>query len=290
MSSTNLFNMKYFIENVKKSKSTIIFISIILPIFAMLNLLLFGTENLTTTMDFTTLSVFHIMFMYVIPVALSISLFNYVYKKNSADFIGSMPLSRKTIFTTNTIGGIAILAGILLITGVFMFLLSLVLSGIVIFKTMILDVLIYYLVAYIFVFITCNLAMSFSGNMFATIASTMVILFFIPFLLFTARVVSSESTGSYYSKLATTDNESVLIYDQFNFTAPSYVFDCMANSVEYEFNVPSILKMIGLSVAYYFLGLFLFKRKKYEMAEESFENDTVHLIFKFLSYRYFLLC
>ena len=152
MNSTKLFNMNYFLQNVKKSKTGIILAALVLPLFTFLDILLFGSEGFTNCMSFTTLSVFHIFFMYIIPIILSLSLFSYVYKKNSADFVGSMPLSRKTIFVTNTIGGIAILLFIELITAIVTFLASLLFTNLIIFGGVILDVFIYFTIAYIFVF------------------------------------------------------------------------------------------------------------------------------------------
>ena len=82
MNSTKLFNMNYFLQNVKKSKTGIILAALVLPLFTLLDILLFGSEGFTNCMNFTTLRVFHIFFMYVIPIILSLSLFSYVYKKN----------------------------------------------------------------------------------------------------------------------------------------------------------------------------------------------------------------
>ena len=46
---------------------------------------------------------------FILPIIISICLFNYIYKKKSVDFINSMPISRKSIFITNTILGIIII-------------------------------------------------------------------------------------------------------------------------------------------------------------------------------------
>ncbi len=283
MSLTKLFNVNYFIQNIKKSLSGIIFASIILPIFTLLTILLCSTDNSSMVMDFSTLSIFNILFMYVIPIVLSISLFSYVFKKNSSDFVGSLPLSRKTIFTTNTIGGIILIALIQLITAIIILLASIATSNLIIFGAMVWDIFVYFTITYIFVFIVCNLAMSFSGNMYATIAGTMLILFFIPFLLFTSRTTTSWMSNAYYDNLNKEDSNYITFYEPFNFTAPSYFMDCMVSDVEYQFNIPSLLKMIIFSVVYFMIGFILFNRKKFEMAEESYESDNVHLIVKFLS-------
>lgn len=283
MNLTKLFNKDFFIQNIKRSRSSIIFASIILPIFTILIMLLFTLDEYTTIVDFTTLNITNIFFMYIIPLIISISLFSFVYKKNSVDFMGSMPLSRKSIFTTNTIGGILLIIAIQVITALIVGLMSITISNLHIFGLMILESMLYFIVAYIFVFIVCNLAMSFSGNMFSTIAVTMLILFLIPFLLFVSRSNSFLGEFYYYNNNLDNSLDRITFYNQFNFTAPSYIFDTMVNGVEYSFNAISMAKMIVLSIIYLIIGYQLFKHKKYEMAGESFENDRVHLIVKFLT-------
>ena len=115
MNLTNLFNFNYLIQNIKKYKALIILLILLVPMFTSIMLLSVESDS-EYVISFAELSIVNIIFMYIMPIVLSMTLFNYVYKKNSVDFIGSMPLSRKTVFITNTIGGFAIIAIMQLIT------------------------------------------------------------------------------------------------------------------------------------------------------------------------------
>ena len=92
-------------QNVKKSKMAILLFLSVVPIFTALTIITIGKE---TMLKFPEVGLANIIFMYITPFLLSVSLFGYVYKKRSIDFIGSMPISRKSVFVTNTLGGIAL--------------------------------------------------------------------------------------------------------------------------------------------------------------------------------------
>lgn len=281
MNLTHLFNMNYFIQNLKKSKAVIIFISLLLPVFTLLTLNIYN-ESYENVVQFAGLGAPNIFFMYIIPVVLSIQLFNYVFKKKSCDFIGSMPISRKTIFVTNTIGGIVLLTLMQLVTAILSLVFSKVFSTNIIFGSMIWDIFIFFTISYIFVFVVTNLAISFSGNVFATIVSTLLILFFIPYIMTFSKINALENLY-FDSYRIDTDNAVVEYYKPFNFTAPSMLFDVSTSDGKYEYNTSSVVKMAVLSILYFAIGLILFNRKKFEMAEESYESTKMHLIMKFLS-------
>ena len=92
MNLTNLFNIKYLMQNIKKSKGLIILSLVLVPMFTSIILLSASSDY---ALSFAEISIVNIICMYIIPIVLSMSLFSYVYKKNSVDFIGSMPVSRK---------------------------------------------------------------------------------------------------------------------------------------------------------------------------------------------------
>jgi len=285
MNLTNLFNFKYLIQNFKKSKGLLILLTLIVPMFTSLMLLSAG-ENYAVS--FVELSVVNIIFMYIIPVVLSMTLFGYVYKKNSVDFIGSMPLSRKTIFLTNTLGGIGIIIVTQLINLISTLFLSKVLSSVIIFDSMVWDVFMFFTLGYIFVFTVSNLAMSFSGNKFSQIVATCLILFLIPFV-----IMSGDLLGDKYSYVSVDESiytavngseASITIEKPYYFTAPSYIFDIALYNDEYEYSTESVLKMTFLSISYIVIGLSIFNRKKLELAGESYENINTHLIVKMLTF------
>lgn len=274
MSLSKLWNSKYLLQNIKKSRMTIILFFIIVPIFTSLMIIAAGDE----AFDFTTLASVNIMGMYIIPFIFSICLFGYVFKKNSTDFIGSMPISRRCIFVTNTIGGIALIVLMQLITLILTLIVSSLTEG-VLFFSMALDIFIYQTIAYIFVFTIANLAMTFSGTTVAQIALTMLIAFVIPFSAWYVDMMSDGiSMGTSYSLI--NDNIELMKLDKVsNCTAPFLAFV----GTSYSFNVISIIKMSILSILYFAIGLYLFNKKKMETANESYENKIVHFIVKGLT-------
>lgn len=285
MNLMNLFNFKYLMQNLKKSKGLIILLTLLVPMFTSI-LLLSAGENYV--ISFVELSVVNIIFMYIVPIVLSMTLFGYVYKKNSVDFIGSMPVSRKTIFLTNTLGGIAVIIVMQLINLVSTLFLSAILSSLVVFSSMVWDVFVFFTIAYIFVFTVSNLAMSFSGNKFSQIVAICLILFTIPFL-----IMSGDLFGDKYSYISVEESmyetlngndPKIIIEKPYYFTAPSYIFDMILYNGDYEYSTESVMKMSFLSIAYIVIGLIIFDRKKLELAGESFENINTHLIVKMLTF------
>ncbi len=103
MSLTKFFSMDFLIQNIKKSKAIIILCAVLLPTFTTIFLSSISSISNNVPASFLDLNIINFLTMYIIPVVLSITLFNYTFKKNSADFIGAMPISKKNIFITNTI-------------------------------------------------------------------------------------------------------------------------------------------------------------------------------------------
>ena len=87
-----------------------------------------------------------------------------------------MPISKKQIFLTNTVGGIVILLLMQLINFIIMFFVSLIYSNIIIDYKMLFDILLIYSISYIFVFTCTNIAVSVSSNKITTIVVTLLIL------------------------------------------------------------------------------------------------------------------
>lgn len=270
MNLTKLFNFKYLMQNMKKSKMALTLFFIVVPIFT--SLMIITTQE--EVLDFAELALINIFGMYIIPFIFSVCLFGYVYKKNSVDFMCSMPISRKAIFITNTIGGIALIVLMQLVT----FLLTILLGAITeatIFTSMAFDILLFQTVGYIFVFMICNLAMSVSGNLLTQIVVTLLITFLIPFSTF--FVVGYTANDD--AQLANDYGEMNVTFNKvLNYTAPSLIF-----SGSYEYNTISMIKMIVLSVIYFAIGLYLFNKRKMETAPESFEKTKTHLLVKGLT-------
>ena len=99
MSLTKLFNFKFMKQILKKSKGQLMIFLLLVPIFTFLSLLVTFSGNSVGVIEHE-ITIINFIGMYVIPVILSINLFNYIYKRASVDFINSMPISRKSIFFT----------------------------------------------------------------------------------------------------------------------------------------------------------------------------------------------
>lgn len=276
MNLMKLFNMKYFMQNVKKSKMAILLFLSIVPIFTALTIITLGKDSI---LEFWKLGLANIIFMYITPFVLSVVLFGYVYKKKSIDFIGSMPISRKSIFITNTIGGSVLLILSQLVT-LLVSLLAGTLVGGTVFVGMLWDIFVYQSIAYIFVFTISNLAMSLSGNILTQIVTTLLITFLIPsgvayFDIWNS--VNSYRIADEYGMLYST------VTNTRNYTAPSAVFGCAINGMSYEYNNTSIAKMVVLSLIYIVIGYIMFNKKIMESAGESFQNKYEHLVVKGLT-------
>ena len=270
MNLTKLFNFKYLIQNIKKSKMALVLFFIIVPIFTSLTIMTTKDQIL----DFSELAFVNILGMYIIPFIFSVCLFGYVYKKNSVDFMCSMPVSRKTIFVTNTIGGIGMIVLMQLITLILTLLIGVV-TGATIFNAMVFDIFAYQTIAYIFVFTIANLAMSVSGNLLTQIVVTLLITFLIPFSTFFVVAYTSNNEVTIYNEYGNIGSEFFRII---NYTAPSMLFNG-----EYNYSSISMCKMAILSIIYFALGLYLFKKRKMEIATESFENNRTHFLVKGLT-------
>lgn len=286
MNSTKLFNLNYFKQNVKKSLGLIALVSAIVPIFTILIVFLMTNDNLGQRLiSFGEIAVINILGLYVVPIFISLSLFGYVFSKKSVDLINSMPLNRKTIFFTNTIGGILIITAIQLITAIGLLLCSALSSSIYIFPGLIWDIFWMLWIGYVFVFITTNLAMSFSGTFWTQVAVTLLILFLIPFY------TVSFDRFSYITDYIFTENEvemfrtsqySGLFNNVKTFSIPSF-FITQSLYTQGNYSNRSIIITAVLSIIYLCIGLYSFKRRKMENAEESFSDIRVHLLIKALT-------
>ncbi len=278
MNLTSLFNFDYLLQNIKKSKMAILLFLLIVPLFTALTLIV-ALDNYA--IEFWELGMANIIFMYVTPFILSFCLFGYVFKKKEIDFVGSMPISRKTIYFTNTLGGI-----VLIIISQFITLLVSLLLGsltdVIVFPAMVLDMFLYQTLGYIFVFSISNLAMSVSGNVITQIVTSLLIVAVVPAFTFYFDVYNHGRydlmDGDYKV------NENYIIRMMREYTAPCSPLAAVVDSEwEYGATTMSCVKMIVLSVLYIAIGYIMFEKKKLENAGESFEKNTTHFIVKALT-------
>ncbi len=266
MNLTKWFNFDYLMQNIKKSRLIIAIFTLIVPLFTTITLI--ATQD--QVYDFINLSIVNVIGMYIVPFIFSLCLFGYVYKKNSVDFMCSMPLSRETVFTTNTVGGILLILITQLLTLICTFIVS-SFSSSLIFPGLVWDVFFYQFIGYIFVFAVSNIAMSLSGNAMTQIVVTLLITFILP----TVAVYLTQE-GDISNELT----NNIRIYQEIEptYTAPANIF-----GLEYAFKSTSIIKMLILSCIYIVLGFVFFKKRKMEMATESFIKPNMHLFIKSLT-------
>ena len=289
MSLTKLFNFKFMKQMLKKAKGQLIIFLCLVPIFTFLSLLVsFSGENVGV-LDYGDLCIINLLGSYVVPIILSINLFNYIYKRPSVDFINSMPINKKTIFLSNTLLGIILIVLMQVINAFGIFAFSLLKPEIVLFSRMVWDIFLVATMTYIFVFTATNLAMCISGNIITQIAVTCLIVFFVPFFVnnFNDNFFDVR-TGSYFianDGIAINGNESVELVelDAYNETMPYRLIKCVFSSGISVYNGVSILKMFILSVVYSVLGALLFKKRKFENLGESFTKIKTHEFVKALT-------
>ena len=109
MNLKSLFNFNFLKENIRKSKGLLAFLLGIIPIVNIIFLIILLTSSNNNLLDFNMLSFLTYAGIIFIPLSLSITLFGFILRKKSVDFVLSKPISRKSIFLTNTIGGIVII-------------------------------------------------------------------------------------------------------------------------------------------------------------------------------------
>ncbi|MBQ6687115.1 MAG: hypothetical protein IJN03_01165 [Bacilli bacterium] len=309
-----LFNFKYLIQNLKKSKGVL---AIFLGLIPILNFAIFISRTLgsnsTKIFTLTEISAISLVGAFIIPVILSSCLFGYLFKRKSVDFIGSMPIDRKTIFITNTIGGIGLIIILNLLNIVILSIVANVFNGFLLPFSMALDYFVLWTVIYSFIFIVTNLAISVSGNLLTSIVITCLCLFLIPFLSDYAFLKQQQKDYGYYKVKCTekecmpkhyycvddecTNNLKNNIYQTYinkkenhsNHIAPysfiSSLFISVYDYSEYDasiLNFVSIIKMLIGSICCFGLGLLAFNKRKMEVCETSFDNLIIHNVVKSL--------
>ena len=288
MNLTALFNMNYFKQNIKKSRALILLCVVVMPIINALILLLINnsTHNINFISSTMPINAVNFLGMYVIPEVIAICLYNYVFNKKSVDFIGSMPINRKTVYFTNLIGGIVLIVIMQALIAISTLILMPFLGSMFIVPKLILSNFLRYTLYYIFVYTTCVLAISLSGNIFVQVVITLLITFFVPFLLDTFYIIRVENVGL-YSNVSLAVETNIVGIDELNdkivATAPYYFIKMMLNDEGYYNYSLSNIIMIGLSTIYAILAGYFFFKKKMEHAEEGITNEKAHVFVKALT-------
>ena len=310
MRLTKLFNFKYLLENLKKSKGAL---AIFIGLVPILNFLIFLVSSLSNEnqllLSLSEISGINQIGAFVIPVIMSYCLFGYIFKKKSVDFVGSMPISREEIFVSNTVGGIILIVLMHLLNAILLSIVANVFGGFLFPFGMALDYFILWTISYIFIFVITNLAITLTGNMITAIVVNCLLLFLVPFIsdyallkqennmtsLYQVKCVEESCKPDVYfcadsectSKLA---NNIYQTYIEKTIKAPNHVapYNFISNSVIYNYtsyensfyNSISLIKMLIGSIIAFIIGAILFVKRKMEICETSFESLISHNIVK----------
>ena len=288
MSLTKLFNKDYAIQNIKKSKSVLVLMLIIVPLVTLFSVYI--TDK--TGYSYNPIKIGEyvwptIVGIAIIPLLLSIVLLGYVYKKNKVDFINAMPIERKTIFMTNMILGIVfILLFQLLTLGINGLYLVFNPDSFFVFEMM-LDVFVVMLISYIYVYSACVLALSFSGNIMTQIVITMLLIFLPPCIIGSVDIVKAAKQNEPYliieqnsvaQSFPTRDEYYVLNYNVMPISLVINILEGDKFIEAKDITITLIATLINIA-----LGLYLFDNRKMENNGTSFETKKAHILVKGLT-------
>lgn len=267
-------NFKYLYQNLKKSKTLLLFILVLVPI---INIWIVGTNIISKdyVVDFSMLYKLSNIIAFILPTALAFILMGFVFKRKTVDFVMSKPISKKQIFISNFIGGFGFILVILLINSIGFIFLNLFTSLFIPFSV-ILDYFCYSLVTYMFIFIISLLAIAISGNISGTFVVFLLLLLFGASISYINYDIKDKNTNVYYIS----ESESYkadLTYD--------YTLITPLNYYRYEtYNTNSIIKTLVISVVYLGLAYIIFNKKLMENSEVSFKNKYLYNIIKIFTY------
>ena len=298
-----LFNFNFLKENVRKSKGLLAFLLGVIPIINIIFLIVLLTTSSSNLLEFDIVSFLTYAGIIFIPLSLSVTLFGFVLKKKSVDFILSKPISRKSLFITNTLGGILVILVFMIINTLIFGLFGLVFESLTIPFGLLVDYFLFWFISYVFMFTVINLAIVLSGNLITSVVVALIILLIVPYLNGINYITQDYYSGDNYIICENPDckpesyycyndddceehllnNEYRLYYGKlltYNFTAPLVMLNEAANNNDTFYNSMSLIKMIVLSVIYFAIGYFVFKNRKMENNETSFKSSFAHYLVK----------
>ena len=297
------FNFNFLKENVRKSKGLLAFLLGVIPIINIIFLIVLLTTSSSNLLEFDIVSFLTYAGIIFIPLSLSVTLFGFVLKKKSVDFILSKPISRKSLFITNTLGGILVILVFMIINTLIFGLFGLVFESLTIPFGLLVDYFLFWFISYVFMFTVINLAIVLSGNLITSVVVALIILLIVPYLNGINYITQDYYSGNNYIICENSDckpesyycyndddceehllnNEYRLYYGKlltYNFTAPLVMLNEAANNNDTFYNSMSLIKMIVLSVIYFAIGYFVFKNRKMENNETSFKSSFAHYLVK----------
>ena len=291
-SQTSLINFKYLKESIKKSKGAIILLCTLIPLFSSLALYILTRNNYSVSIpSLLEISAPALIGLYILPITISIILFSFVYKKNSVDLIMSMPIKRTTIFCTNTLIGIMLFVIIFSLTALLTCIGNVLTRDMVIAPQMIFKYFATWTISYIFVYTVSNLCMTLTGNIILQIILTLFILFFPGYMkdYFNAKIDTSayrfymeEQEDEFKIKNSIDKDISSVVPYKYARIVPVAIFNQSdrfdSDDLIGVANTNQTIKMVVYSTIYFALGLYLFNKRKMEVAENTFLSSKTHNI------------
>ncbi len=281
------FNFKFLKEEIKSKRGLILGFLALIPILNFAYLLILALNKQSGIIYFTSLSRISLIGQFLIPVCLAFGLFGFVLKKKSVDFYLAKPIDRRSIYITNTFGGIILIILTLLITCLIFYFFNLLTSLVIPFK-LILDYFLYFSISYILVFSISLLALAISGNFISTILVILIIILMYPFYTLTSSYLKQEANKGYL--IYNINNSKDIVRFEEN-TFKNYHYNTLINPfMDYNYynltnddtfySTKAIIKSTVLSMIYLSLGYYLFLKRKMEDNEYSFKNNKVYYIVK----------
>lgn len=265
----NYINFNYIFQNIKQSKGIFLLIIIIFPL---LNLLININGNQTDIGEILT-SIFSVggILRFIIPMVISLELFDYVFKRKKVDLIASMPINKKTIFISNTVAGILMLMLLNLLILTTTILPAVFSTGTTIIVERIIDNVLLLFLSQLVIFTLTNIAIALTGKVRGVLVLLIVFIFMIPIYLNIFQIVFLQKNylmvdGISYS----VEGEKDILPN------PLGIYNMFNTRLNWGIGIKNIIYIIGFII----LGAFLFKRKKLEYSEELFKNDIIHELVK----------
>lgn len=279
-------NFRFLKENVKKSRSIVIFLLSVVPLLNILFFFNLVSNDIYHIVTFKELETITFIFSFIFSIVLAYSLNSYLFKNKSADFYLSKPISRKKLYLSNLFTGIILIVLSLLIN-IFLILVIKISTGLLIPNKLIFDYFIYNFCLYLFNYALITLAIYISPNFVVAIIVFFILLFSYPSIMLVDKGYTELYTERYVEvdtcniALSTCQKDSDRYKVNLNYekkinsslTLPaSYV-------LKSEPTTKDFVKTILLSIIYIVIGSVVFKKRKIEN-NINITNEFIHYLIK----------
>ena len=279
MNLIKFFKKNYALQNMKKSKGILAIMLIVIPVITMFCLYAHDSSRYVNPYEIFVAGGANFFGMIIIPFILSNVLFGYVYKRNSIDFINSMPINRKNLYFTNIVVGILYILILQVITFLFASIYIVSVGDSLFSIKLMFDIALAMSLAYAFLYICSTLALTVSGNRFIQLVVLIIVLFTIPFVRMTnlgSFIQNSKSIFLVNDNGIATEH---FIDEEHVFAMPLTTFISFVGE-DRVLEPKSALLTLGLAILYTIIGYKLFEKRKMENTGNSFESEKLHLLVK----------